>query len=361
MDTYFSRVWIPDESYFQTLARRVSSDIESRSLTLSKFDVQGKPHIFYDDHLPLLERSDCFVARKIWPGADKLYDAFLSKRAPIARRAEPNPGKIDRVFTRANEKRGRGRPGLYSQGRFPDKRHGTGVTAARYTVFCGFDHLFENPEPWLRRQVGGRIHGHLYSSDGVEFAGEESVMNGCLTDSAVLRSYRPRQFLSNLLWSTRGERQSFMFCPHDRQEIVGFLAHDPNATIVAITGAWAVPLHISNKPFDEIKAEAARLQRTELSFVHELQNPWATARVHRWTLADFVAQPLEKLQNVLDQINGPGPRRLTEVPDMRDLSGFRDFLLRLRNGGIKLKVTGDIDSVAWPRPSLHDDGVRHAR
>ena len=66
-DRYFRKVWIPDESYFQTLVRQVSSNVESRSLTLSKFDFQGKPHIFYDDHLQLLKRSDCFIARKIWP------------------------------------------------------------------------------------------------------------------------------------------------------------------------------------------------------------------------------------------------------------------------------------------------------
>jgi hypothetical protein len=41
-DRYFRRVWIPDESYFQTLVRQVSGNVESRSLTLSKFDFQGK-------------------------------------------------------------------------------------------------------------------------------------------------------------------------------------------------------------------------------------------------------------------------------------------------------------------------------
>jgi hypothetical protein len=63
---------------YQTLARQYFSNIESRSLTLSKFDFQGKPHIFYDDHLQLLRRSDCFVARKIWHLAERLYMAFLT-------------------------------------------------------------------------------------------------------------------------------------------------------------------------------------------------------------------------------------------------------------------------------------------
>jgi hypothetical protein len=73
LDRYFRYVWIPDESYYQTLVRNYGRKIESRSLTLSKFDFQGKPHVFYDDHLQLLRRSDCFVARKVWPRADRLY------------------------------------------------------------------------------------------------------------------------------------------------------------------------------------------------------------------------------------------------------------------------------------------------
>ena len=41
IDKYFRKVWIPDESYFQTLVRKFSTHVESRSLTLSKFDYQG--------------------------------------------------------------------------------------------------------------------------------------------------------------------------------------------------------------------------------------------------------------------------------------------------------------------------------
>ena len=111
-DRFFRHVWIPDESYFQTLVRQYSTNIESRSLTLSKFDFQGKPHIFYDDHLQLLRRSDCFVARKIWPHADRLYEAFLTDPAGAMKRSEPNPGKIDRIFAKAVERRTRGRAGL---------------------------------------------------------------------------------------------------------------------------------------------------------------------------------------------------------------------------------------------------------
>ena len=146
IDRYFRRVWIPDESYFQTMVRQVSSEVESRSLTLSKFDFQGKPHIFYDDHLQLLRRSDCFVARKIWPHAERLYKTFLSDDAGGQTSAEPNPGKIDRLFAKAVERRTKGRPGLYMQSRHPNEHWENGRTAAPYSVFEGFNEVFEGFE-----------------------------------------------------------------------------------------------------------------------------------------------------------------------------------------------------------------------
>ena len=116
---YFKKVWIADESFFQSLARKHSTSIESQSLTLSKFDYQGKPHVFYDDHLQLLRRSDCFVARKIWSGADLLYSHYLQKNPTENLQAKPNSRKIDRFFDLAAEHRLKGRTGLYMQSRFP--------------------------------------------------------------------------------------------------------------------------------------------------------------------------------------------------------------------------------------------------
>lgn len=135
-DAYFRKVWIPDESYFQTLARIYSTQIESRSLTLSKFDFQGKPHIFYDDHLQLLRRSDCFVARKIWPHASRLYEAFLSDSNAAMKHTEPNPGKIDRIFAKAVDRRTRGCAGLYMQSRLPNSGWENGVTAGLRRCHC---------------------------------------------------------------------------------------------------------------------------------------------------------------------------------------------------------------------------------
>ncbi len=340
-DAYFRRVWIPDESYFQTMARLYSSRIESRSLTLSKFDHQGKPHVFYDDHLHLLRRSDCFVARKIWPHADRLYKLFLSAEADGRTMAEPNPGKIDRVFARALEQRTRGRAGLYMQSRFPNENFENGRTSAPYSVLEGFGEVFDNFETWLAKASGARVHGHLFAPERAEFAGGERVFSGSLADDARLRDYNPRSFLTNLIWNTRGERQCFLFGPRDNQEIGWFVALDPNAQISVITGAWALRLFRSRAAFAEIRKEAARLQKIEVEHLKVLRSPYVKARVRIWNLADFVESPMDPLQRIVEEIMPRGMRRLTEAPRLADFSGFGQFLQNLRNQGMQPLLMGD--------------------
>lgn len=340
-DSFFRRVWIPDESYFQTLARLYSSNIESRSLTLSKFDFQGRPHIFYDDHLQLLRRSDCFVARKIWPKADRLYSSFLSNDPSVTKNAEPSPGKIDRLFSKAVDRRTRGRPGLYMQSRFPSENWENGKTCAPYSVFEGFSDLFENFETWLSKTVGGRVHGHLFDAEKVQFAGGETHYNGGLCDSAALRDYAPKSFLASLIWNTRGERQCFQFGPRDSQDISWFMATDSNAQISVITGAWAVPLFHSNANFSDIRSRAAQLQRIEAEHLDILRSPYTKARVRIWSMADFVENPMEPLQIIIDEIAPRDRRRLTEAPVMADLRGFGQFLQNLKNQGMHPHLMGD--------------------
>lgn len=340
-ERYFKRVWIPDESYFQTLSRQYAVKIESRSLTLSKFDFQGKPHIFYDDHLQLLRRSDCFVARKIWPHADRLYEAFLTDVAGAMKKTEPNPGKIDRIFSKAVERRTRGRAGLYMQSRFPNEDWENGVTAAPYSMFQGFTELFEDFETWLARATGARVHGHLFAPDGVHFAEGQTAINGALSDSPTLRDYNPEAFLTNLIWNTRGERQCFQFGPDDNQRINWRVAKDPNAQISVITGAWAIPLFRSNFNFADIRSIAAQLQKNESDHMDVLRSTYAKARIRIWTMAEFIEAPMEPLQGILDEIGRTKLRRLSEAPRMVDLSGFGQFLQNLKNQGMHPYMMGD--------------------
>ncbi|WP_102110286.1 beta-1,6-N-acetylglucosaminyltransferase [Oceaniglobus roseus] len=343
-ERYFRRVWIPDESYYQSLVRLYSQKVESRSLTLSKFDFQGKPHIFYDDHLQLLRRSDCFVARKIWPRADRLYLTFLSDTLGEQNRAEPNPGKIDRIFAKAIDRRTRGRAGLYNSSRYPRPGWENGKTCAPYSVFEGFRDLFDDFETWLQRATGARVHGHLFAPEGAEFHDRGKVYAGALPADAALRDYNPKAFLTNLIWNTRGERQCFQFGPRDRQAAAAFFCDDPNATVTVITGAWAVPLFRSNRNFGDLRKEAARLQQIETKHLDLLRRISTKARVRLWSMADFVEAPMEPLQSIIDEIGHRGQRRLTEAPQMADLDGFGQFLQNLKNQGMQPYLMGDFPS-----------------
>lgn len=348
-DRYFSKVWIPDESYYQSLVRLYSNTIESRSLTLSKFDFQGKPHVFYDDHLQLLRRSDCFVARKIWPRADRLYRAFLTEGGEIMTGAEPNPGKIDRIFSKAVERRTRGRPGLYMQSRFPNDGWENGKTCAPYSVFEGFSELFEGFESWLAQVSGARVHGHLFAPKRAEFSGRPASYAGALSDAPALRDYNPRAFLTNLVWNTRGEQQCFQFGPGDRQDISWFMATDPNAQISVVSGAWAVPLYRSNRNFGAIRKEAALLQKVETAHLAILRSSHSKARIRIWSMADFVESPMEPLQALIEDIGLRQKPRLTEAPKLVDLSGFGQFLQNLRNQGMHPHLMGDFPVSDDPR------------
>ncbi|MEZ5750602.1 MAG: beta-1,6-N-acetylglucosaminyltransferase [Paracoccaceae bacterium] len=355
-ERYFRGVWIPDESYFQTLVRLHSDRIECRSPTLGKFDHMGRPHVFYDDHLQLLRRSDCFVARKVWPGANRLYEHFLAPRDGEPSTAEPQPSRIDRHFARATAQRIRGRAGLYMASRFPGKNRENGKTAEPYSVFQGFSELFEDFEGWLGAVTNCRVHGHLFAPHKAEFAGRERIFAGGLSDNAKLRDYNPRAFLTNLLWATRGERQCFQFGPGDTQgknfDLLTFMATDSNAQISVITGAWAVPLYRSGRPASELRAEAARLQRIETRMIEILQSPETRARIRIWSTAEFLENPAEPLHTLFDEIAPHSQARLLRMPDRVDLSGFGSFLQDLRNLGMQPVLMGDFPQApATPDPS----------
>ncbi|HLQ17883.1 MAG TPA: beta-1,6-N-acetylglucosaminyltransferase [Tabrizicola sp.] len=353
LDRYFKRVWIPDESYFQSLVRQVSTRIESRSLTLSKFDYLGRPYIFYDDHLHLLRQADAFIARKAWHQADLLYRTFLTPDGDRALAPEPSPGKINRLFAKAVERRVNGRPGLYMQSRFPIRARGGTQSAAPYGVFAGFAELFPDFRPWLARALDARVHGHLFAFDRAEFADGESVFKGGLSDSPTLRDYNPKSFLANLIWNTRGETQCFQFGPEDEQAVVPTIASDANASIFVITGAFAVPLWQSGQTAAEVRSKVAMLQKVESDFLHLLKGPETKARIRVWSLAEFIENPAEPLEQLVDLLNPRASHRVADLPQLIDLRGFGGFLQDLRNQGMAPVLMGDFPSdaeLALPSP-----------
>lgn len=340
-EKFFGSVWIPDESYFQTLARMHSTRISSRSLTLSKFDDRGKPHVFYDDHLPLLRRSDCFFARKIWPRADQLYRSFLSDLTLPANTAEPAPGMIDRVFVSATHRSKFGRDGLYMAGREPHWYSRATVSAAPFWVFEGLESVFPGFSKWFSELSDARVHAHLFAPDRVEFAGNDALFAGCLTAIPELRDYRPHSFLTNLIWNTRGERQAFHFGPEDRQDVTETIVADPNAVVFAITGAWAIDLFQLQQSGQDVRKEAARLQKIEAAHLSRLRDRWTRARVRIWSLAEAAHDPGDVLSAVVDSVTTAAPVPAATYPQLAPLEGMAGFLQGLRDAGMSPHHAGD--------------------
>ena len=341
-DRYFRKVWIPDESYYQTLTRLHARRIESRSLTLAKFDFQGKPHIFFNDHAELLQRSKCFVARKIWREANLLFSMFPLPPDPLRIAEEPNTGTVDRVFAQAVDRRTLGRQGLFMQSRFPSIDRQTSIAAAPYAVLQGLDDIFPEFQSWLTQQTGAVVHGHLFAKDRAHFADESEVYRGGMCDHPRLRDYNGKMFLTNLIWNDRDRHHCIQFGPADTQDISWTLAKDTQASIWVVSGAWSIPLFLSGRSASEVRTEAARLQRIEDKFLKVLRSPDARARIRIMNLAQFIEAPMGVLQTIIDDIAGHRAHAIKEVPKMPDLTGLPDFLQDLKNQGMHPFLTGDI-------------------
>jgi len=289
--------------------------------------------MFYDDHLQLLMRSKCFVARKIWPKADLLYKTFLRATESPPSVVEPDPNPIDKLFSSARERRVRGRAGLYMHSRFPAPGRDNGLTCAPYSVFEGFSDLFIDFETWLSRTTGARVHGHLFAPHGAEFEGGQDVFAGGLSSSAAVRDRNPRLFLASLIWNMRGEHQAFQYGPDDSPEAGHLIAQDPNTQISVITGAWAIPLFHSSLNFSMI-------------------------RVRIWSLAEFMENPMENLQIIADDISPRAMRKLTQAPRLANLAGFGKFLQDLRNHGMHPYMMGNFPPDNIQPTRLRTSGAR---
>lgn len=338
-DAYFQKCWIPDESYFQTLARKHSSNIESRSLVFSRFDYQGKPATFYNDHAGVLGEVDAYFARKIWHGADVLYEKF----APLEHsnlhadsRAENATQMIDRI----TERRTIGRTGLHMQGRAPCQWHESQMsTASPYSVFSGVTTVFPNLDAWLETQVQLRPQGRIFAPDQAYFSNGASIGPGGLSSNAKIRNLAPDAFLCNLVWNTRHDTLGFHFEADDSSKVTPFLLGDPNANIYYIRHSWVIELmqrNITNVRF--LQSEATRFAQKERDFMAALHSPKTTANVHVWNIGEVLSAPAIMLAKIIADLGDGQNSSLMLLPEMANTDGLQTFGQSLKNIGIDLDI-----------------------
>ena len=304
IETLYKSSWIPDEGYFQTQARRWSTQISGQSLTYSNFDAQGKPRLFYDDHADALERSAVFLARKIWHGADQLYEKFPK----ICSDQSPDPTLLDFEL----QSKVRSRPIVQTvPSALPVK------PSNPLYIFYGFHDLWPEFENWAN-SGGQRI---VYNVLAPKASSRESVF------PSPQRKPDPIRFLKD--YKSKDQISGILIEAQDLNEFGYSWTFDPNISIEIISGSW-----LSQRPDP---STAAQWQRAELAWINELQK--MSAQFNVTTIADAVARPKDVLHPIAKTLALQTNRCL---PRLRVQSGMDETLQSLRIAGFAPKVFGPL-------------------
>ena len=341
-DSYFSRSWIPDESYFQTLARKHAEKIESRSLTFAKFDYMGKPFNFYDDHVDLLSLSDCFMGRKIWAGADLLYQELLSDKRPNQPMTKANPKEILTLFEQADQIRCEGGEGRFHQGRFPlGQAVRSGVSQNEYTVFVGFKDLYEHFPAWVEQNTRALAYGNIFDRRKVTGAPNDKSFSGNLPAEPAIRDRNTKGYLANFLWENRERHQSFLYDFRDNPRVLSTIAYDPKATIVMIRHSW-LPILLNRKTkFDRLLVTARRFNKLEQNLLDKFANTENGCKVVVLDLETAIKTPAQLLSQAVSHIEAKSGTRLQAMPKLLSLDGLDAMVRKLRNKGLKIRFEHD--------------------
>jgi len=337
-DRYFKHNWIPDESYFQSLARKHSSRLRSLSLTYSRFDYRGKPMVFYDDHSRYIEHLDSFFIRKVWPGANQLYKNLLNPaRVPETR----NPDMA--VAFNANIKRAEsrwleGRQGLMMQSRAPLLPLVNSATS--YTVLSGFDRVFRNLPSWLQQKTGIVLFEHLFSKENSDYEKSAKLLKNNLGSTPQNRDYNPVEFLLNFVWNHSDDDPVFYFDPLQNPQLARFMVKDPNARIFHIRSAWLLDLFRENQR--DIKKIQPRVHACALREQAQLKAlAKGKAKVQIIPLEEFYAQPGAVTEDLLTALRPALAIHNRDVPDLRPHEGLKEYIEFLKDAGLNLKVEID--------------------
>jgi len=352
-DKFFSRCWIADESYFQTLVRKHAKRIESRSLTFSRFDMQGNPMLFYDDHLEYLEHLNSFFVRKVWHGANLLYETLLDPDRSVGTRDAEMRLAFAAQIEKLEGRRNKARAGLMMQSRWIKDLKNTTETAAPYSVLIGFNKTYLNFSDWLHQQTQISIHGELFAKNKVNFANDATASTGNLADNARIRDYAPREFLRNLIWNNRKSDIVFQFWSPRKSDMFKFIAQDSNATIHFVRYAWILELMQENiTNINVLREKVTASMMLDQRRLTVLKNGKAKVRVY--SLADALGDPAKVLYKLIEHLQPKAAFVPRELPEHLNNKGLENFVTLLNNNGMNI----DLELAKNDQPDWHDKDIK---
>lgn len=336
-DRFFSKSWIPDEAYFQSLARLHSKHIRSQPLTFSMFDMQGKPLLFYDDHLNWLPKTSAFFVRKIWPGASKLYRELLSEKRKNFPLSKANDQAFISMFATANKISRNGIAGRVLQGRFPRKSpEKLSLSTQNFAVFWGLGFLFSHFQKWARNSADFDIHGNLFAKKHFKFHGGKTLIKGNLLANTRIRNTHPKNYLSNVLSSQGSKRfPAFLFDATDIQKIMPDIAADKNARVIVVKEAWLFLVARREMKFKDKIKYASILQKREEAFLNKL-NESDFENYEVFSLNEALKAPGRLLQSIVKSTNPDAVIKPIETPQIADTSLLHQTVYKLKKNGVHL-------------------------
>ena len=332
-DAFFKLSWIPDESYFQSLVRKHSQNIKSRSLTYARFDYRGKPMTFYDDHARFIPHLDSFFVRKVWHGADTLYQTLLDTSLDAAPRNPDMAVAFHASVDRAESRWLKGRDGLVMQGRAP--RLSKINTATTYTVLSGFDRIFSGMSPWLKQHSGIILHEDLWSADEKKFAKAGRLLKRNMASSRLVRNNNVEGFLLNFIWNHADDDPIFNFEPQSNPNLARFIARDKNARIYHIRSAWLLDLlRENNRDVAALRPRVQKLALAEQAQLEMLENSSANLRII--SLAEIYAQPGAVLEDLIMSLRPRMANKNRDIPPFLPHEGLEAYTQFLKDAGVNI-------------------------
>ena len=293
--------------------------------------------MFYDDHLLLLSDSNCFMGRKIWAGADKLYGALLDPDRPNQPMTKARPKEFEAVFESADQTRCEGGEGRFNQSRFPyDRSERNGPSATDYTVFVGYKHLFRNFPQWLEKTNKIKPYGSVFARTHVSHRRSAGHFEGNLPAEVKVRNRNPKGYLSNLLWTGRDQHQSFLFDFKDNSKILETLVSDPRAQVVLIRHSWLFLLTDREVSFESVLTNARRFHKMEEQVLALFRGRDAKAQLRIVGLETALAAPAQALSEATEHLESTQGGGLTEMPELHPIEGVENLAKKLINRGLRL-------------------------
>ena len=345
INRFFRLTWIPDETYFQSLVRKHSDKVFSKVLTLARFDHQGKPFIFHNDHLDDLLKNDALFARKIWAGADDLYRELLKPKG-LKIPAKPDNRPLELMMRKATNLRAKGREGLISQSRFPAYAYDNYKFARPYLVLDGPDLLVPDLVQKMQGDAGLELHGLLFEPNKLEFADSSQFFGGNVKCDLRIRDFNQRQFLGNLIWTRRHISQSFLMRLRRMDSAVWLSLLDYSAQILYIRDAWIIDFIQQN-----LHQPDKFLQRLDLRVIQQRKAAsklaW-TRQINAELESFYIADILESPDLIAARVDGilPARTRFLEYFTSDEVkAGLESFFAKAERSELPLEKFDDYQSL----------------